>query len=365
MTAYQSPAMYAIVVWDWVLALPREVRFIWKTSWTPVKMAYLFCRYWVLIVVPYLLWAFCSNHPLSTCQRIYKIPVSLAMWNQVSAETILLIRTYAFFNRNNYVLAVLVTALCGLISYQLYVASSQMLLLPFVTPPFDVGPCFPMSRPHSADLLGFFIAPLMYDTVVTIMTIGKAIAIRRRSGGPSSRLVQTFLREGIFYYMLISIANLVNGIFYLQPKQVMSAICIPLSVMLGPVLACRLILDLRERGSETVSQSAGTIAFTAGTAGMNTSIKSSPGSPFSGLGFGFGPTRSSAKALVRPNGVLLSTIGSIPMTGIGLGSTSGLELDNLQTYKESDAERDAYKNMELGLGNTVSGIRVDVEKTTM
>lgn len=56
-----------------------------------------------------------------------QIPVSLAMWNQVSAETILLIRTYAFFNRNNYVLAVLVTALCGLISYQLYVASSQML----------------------------------------------------------------------------------------------------------------------------------------------------------------------------------------------------------------------------------------------
>lgn len=28
------------------------------------------------------------------------------------------------------------------------------------------------------------------------MTVGKAIAIRRRSGGPSSRLIQTFLREG-------------------------------------------------------------------------------------------------------------------------------------------------------------------------
>ena len=75
------------------------------------------------------------------------------------------------------------------------------------------------------------IAPLLFDTVVTFMTIWKAFTIRRRNGGPSSRLIQTFLREGtylhqcsdepdyvpifssyfvgVFYYILISIANLV------------------------------------------------------------------------------------------------------------------------------------------------------------
>lgn len=35
----------------------------------------------------------------------------------------------------------------------------------------------------------------------------------------------------------------------LQPNQAMSALNIPLSVMLTDILACRLILDLRERGS--------------------------------------------------------------------------------------------------------------------
>ena len=34
--------------------------------------------------------------------------------------------------------------------------------------------------------------------MVTFMTVGKAIIIRRRNGGPSSRLIQTFLREGKF-----------------------------------------------------------------------------------------------------------------------------------------------------------------------
>jgi hypothetical protein len=54
------------------------------------------------------------------------------------------------------------------------------------------------------------IAPLLFDTIVTIMTVMKAFNIRRHSGGPSSRLIQTFLREGVFYYILISIANLVG-----------------------------------------------------------------------------------------------------------------------------------------------------------
>ena len=47
------------------------------------------------------------------------------------------------------------------------------------------------------------------------MTICKAFYVRRRNGGPSSRLIQTFLREGVFYYLLISIANLVCP--YLSP----------------------------------------------------------------------------------------------------------------------------------------------------
>ena len=49
------------------------------------------------------------------------------MWNQVGAEAILLIRTYAFFNRNIYILILLVAALAGVVAYQLYVDTSQML----------------------------------------------------------------------------------------------------------------------------------------------------------------------------------------------------------------------------------------------
>ncbi|TFK30935.1 hypothetical protein FA15DRAFT_580312, partial [Coprinopsis marcescibilis] len=308
----------AVVLWDWIISLPREYRFVWRTRWTPVKLAYLFCRYWVITVVPYLLYCFVVDHPRATCEKIFKagwltmypqIPVALAMWNQVGSEFVLLIRTYAFFSRNSYVLWFLLSALSGVVAYQLYVDTTQMLLLPFFKPPFEKGPCFPMSKPRSAHLLGFFIAPLLFDTVVTLMTVWKAFNIRRRNGGPNSRLIQTFLREGVFYYILISIANLINGIFYLQPRQVISAINIPLSVMLGPVLACRLILDLRERGSETVSHSEGT-----GIAAFTTKSVTQHGSPYTPPGRrnkSGGGYRSRGMVSTLSSGVVLTTLGTI------------------------------------------------------
>ncbi|KIK49470.1 hypothetical protein CY34DRAFT_113970 [Suillus luteus UH-Slu-Lm8-n1] len=375
--------MYAVVVWDWAISLPREWQFIWKTHWTPVKTAYLFCRYWVIAVVPYLLYAFVTNHTEAECQRIYKIPVALAMWNQVGSESVLLIRTYAFFNRNNYLLAALICALAGVVGYQLFVDTSEMMLLPFVTPPFTEGPCFPISRPHSAHLLGFFIAPLLFDTIVTAITVWKAFAIRRRSGGPSSKLIQTFLREGVFYYILISIANLINGIFYLQPRQVISALNIPLSVMMAPVLACRLILDLRERGAETDSHSEGTgVSAFATKSGVALSNAGHRGKP--------GRRRHRGPGSTATSGVMLSTIGSIAPDleaadveldemhfelGMGYGGESTRSLGSVDNATPAPA----YNSIEMGFNarpgsatdesgaagmSAISGIRIDIEKTT-
>ncbi|EGO31001.1 hypothetical protein SERLADRAFT_444575 [Serpula lacrymans var. lacrymans S7.9] len=347
---------YAVVIWDWVISLPREWRFIWKSDWTPVKVAYLFCRYWVIAVVPYLLFAFVMNHTQEVCSKIYRIPVALAMWNQVGSESVLLIRTYAFFNRNIYILTFLICALSGVVSYQLYVDTSQMDLLGFVTPPF--------------------IAPLLFDTIVTSMTIWKAFTIRRRNGGPSSKLIQTFLREGVFYYILISIANLINGIFYLQPRQVISAINIPLSVMMAPVLACRLILDLRERGAETVSHSEGTgiAAFTT-----KSGVTSSNGHRGKSRGLGTRTARGQASTIT--SNVVLSTIGSLHDVeaadvelddmhfelGMGFGDESSKALD--ESVRATPAP--AYNSLEMGFHTSdhsedggVSGIRVDIEKTT-
>ncbi|KAG8946300.1 hypothetical protein FRC04_011930 [Tulasnella sp. 424] len=245
-------AFYAVCLWDWLVSLKREYRLIWQSKWSVIKVLYLLCRYWVLFVIPYVLWCFTQDHSLETCMKIYKSPVALAMWNQLWAEGVLLVRTFAFLGNKKTILIPLLVLLAGVVSYQLYVDNTQMTLLPFLDP--SGGPCFPTVRyvgsPH---IMLFFVFPLLYDTLVTGLTLWRALQLRRQSGGQGSPLLKTFVSEGLWYFVLISAANLCNAIFYWQPKQVMSALLIPLSVMFPDVLACRMILSLRERGMRHAS----------------------------------------------------------------------------------------------------------------
>ncbi|KAI0322072.1 hypothetical protein OF83DRAFT_1289573 [Amylostereum chailletii] len=319
-------SMYAIVVWDWITSLKRERTHIWKARWTTVKGLYLFCRYWVLCIVPYLLWCFTVDHTFETCQRIFKSPIGIAMWNQAAVEAILLLRTYAFFNRNKYVLVGLLAMLAGVLTYQLDVIIQHMFLrevfpdVAFIEG--DTGPCFPRSREGEAHILGFFVAPLAFDSIITIMTVGKAVYMRARHGA-SSHIIQVFLREGLFYYLLISIVNLINGIFYFQPEADMSAIMIPLTVMLGPILACRLILDIRERATDPVI----TASISAASSGSRRVVQ-------------LNKHRNNPGALSYDAG--------------NIGVATEIELGDVDTKLGG-----SYRSYDLGSSN---GIRVDIER---
>jgi hypothetical protein len=89
---------------------------------------------------------------------------------------VLLIRTYAFFNRNNYLLAALICALAGVVGYQLFVDTSEMMrmflsndgfnftlttppVLPFVTPPFVSHYCRSRQKSKTAGTDGRAMFP--------------------------------------------------------------------------------------------------------------------------------------------------------------------------------------------------------------
>lgn len=43
-------ALIGVVIWDWVLNLPRERKLIWKARWSVGKVAYLFVRYMTTVL---------------------------------------------------------------------------------------------------------------------------------------------------------------------------------------------------------------------------------------------------------------------------------------------------------------------------
>ncbi|KAG9019820.1 hypothetical protein FRB90_005968 [Tulasnella sp. 427] len=330
----------AVCLWDWLVSLPREWRLIWKSQWSVIKVLYLLCRYWVLLVVPYVLWVFTQDHSLEACMKLYKSPVALAMWNQLWAEGVLLVRTFAFLGNKKVILIPLLVCLSGVVAYQLYVDNTQMTLLPFLDP--AGGPCFPtvkyVGSPH---IMLFFVFPLLFDTLVTCLTLWRAWTLRRQSGSSGSPLLKTFVSEGLWYFLLISAANLCNAIFYWQPKAVMSALLIPLSIMFPDVLACRMILGLRERGVRHNGQS--TSAYNSRTARSGTKLSATNQ-----------PGKSAGATAVASNGGVVTKMGFnhelTTFNGNGVNTIAG------------DVKTIPYDMEDGPLDNGRSqGIRVDIE----
>ncbi|KAG9032525.1 hypothetical protein FRB95_001361 [Tulasnella sp. JGI-2019a] len=239
---------YTILVWELFVCLPREYRHMWRTKFSFLHLNYFLCRYWPLASVPGILYAYTVDHSLETCEKMLRIPAALVTLNQIAAEMILMTRTVAFLGHPYWVMILLPTCLICTLAYQFWVIFSPLVLLPFL-PPATSGPCFPMTV--NEEILGFFLSSFSFDALTTGLMLWWLFQLRLQEGSfTQSRLVHLFVSEGLWYFILVSTANLVNGILYAQPVKTLSGLMLPFSNMLPNVFACRLILDLREHGSQ-------------------------------------------------------------------------------------------------------------------
>ncbi|KAH8992580.1 hypothetical protein EDB86DRAFT_2830468 [Lactarius hatsudake] len=72
----QSPpflASYVVCFYDWVISLDQEVAFIYPAPWNVVKAAYLFCRYYPLVVAPFQFWGLVGDHEQRVCESYYRV----------------------------------------------------------------------------------------------------------------------------------------------------------------------------------------------------------------------------------------------------------------------------------------------------
>lgn len=131
----------------------------------------------------------------------------------------MLIRTHAFLGRKTWLLILMLSSLLTVFIYQLWALIANMDLLA-LGPPTVPSPCFPVAKPGTRHVMGFFVAPLIFDAAITGLSVYKALSMRWNlpwsKARESTSIVNTFINEGLFYFLLITTANLLNGIFYLQ-----------------------------------------------------------------------------------------------------------------------------------------------------
>ncbi|KAJ7258745.1 hypothetical protein B0H12DRAFT_1322527 [Mycena haematopus] len=284
---YVYLAGLVILVYDHLLTLGAEVKYVWLTKLRPSTCWFLALRYIGLVGnITMATWHFADlSHELDltallqSCIKLQWAWTFFIVLLETLIEVTLVLRVFAMYGLNKWILGVLLSA-TGFIF-----ASGLVAIVNYGKDPgrHDLVAAFngcATILPHSAAVLTAAVweATLMCDVLVFVLTVRKALA-QRSSILYSGSLIQTMVNDGSMYFGVIILSNLANVLsfyvsihefsqlqrrychsnFFLQFGDVLLAGLLSwFTTSLSLTLLSRLMLNLHDAGSvriHTIDQS--------------------------------------------------------------------------------------------------------------
>ncbi|KAF9230869.1 hypothetical protein BU15DRAFT_83075 [Melanogaster broomeanus] len=197
-------------LFDYVITIQEEARWVWGRSWDATRVIFMVSRY-----LPFPGTALIAYVALrSKSDRIRQLKVKFSAIHVIgiiASETLLILRTYAFWQRSK-------RLLYGLIAYgavttgaaiAMNLVPSQLLALEAVQQlPSDPSQpsCLLESSGHGALV---YVALLLYEIVILALMVYKRFHAYR---GSYTLIVRIIYRDGVFYALFIIFITLANVI---------------------------------------------------------------------------------------------------------------------------------------------------------
>ncbi|KAG1803987.1 uncharacterized protein BJ212DRAFT_952442 [Suillus subaureus] len=232
---YVNLGSLAILVFDYCITFSEEVRWTWFKPWDIPRIMFIISRY-----LPFAgagMTAYdairVSNQCASTVEG-YIIHVICI----VAAESLLVIRTWAFWRKSKRLLigllVYIVLSVAGAIAADLI----PTMLIPGEEPP--LGTCY-FESTRNAAIVYMFLA--VFDSVMLILTVYKWFHDYKDF---QSEIIVTLYHDGIFYMLCILAVTLANVICEGALPSAYSNLFDTLQVVSHSVLASRILFRLRQ-----------------------------------------------------------------------------------------------------------------------
>ncbi|KAJ3513293.1 hypothetical protein NLJ89_g3023 [Agrocybe chaxingu] len=220
---YCQIASYTALAYDIFITFPQELERIWKRKISGVSVLYLINRYGNLLEFIVVL----------VVDKLCTTPTGRGK----PSELIMILRTYALYNRSLWILIFLLLLLSCQISIAAWTVSASSSL--------DLPP--PLIGDHAC----LWIMYLVLDVCIFILTLWRTRIYLRSAS--RSRVITTFMRDGILFFFVITVIHLVNLItFYGDPTDVIQAAGVSFSQHLSSAMISRLVLNLRSGATTPV-----------------------------------------------------------------------------------------------------------------
>ncbi|KAF9460256.1 hypothetical protein BDZ94DRAFT_1266390 [Collybia nuda] len=202
---YYALAATAMLVYDTFLTFDREVDAIWRSQWTAVKALFFFNRYANIGAYVTSIVAINSTWPRDSCLRYVIFPGIFNLIQQVVIGSILMLYTYALFNRSKTVFAITFTVFL----VQIVVIGWSLGAITAVPLPRGFVGCIYAGKTGTGiRVQTSWIMQLVFISVAFGLMIWKAITLKKCQ--VRAPLVTIMTKDGLKYFGVIFTANFVN-----------------------------------------------------------------------------------------------------------------------------------------------------------
>ncbi|KAH8827701.1 hypothetical protein DL96DRAFT_1795821 [Flagelloscypha sp. PMI_526] len=246
-------ASLAILVWDWFITFIAEVRYVWLTRWSLGKILFFLTRYLPLSDVCLSIFVLQLMNPTedeTACQKPYLVIALLDVIGILVAQSILILRTWAIYDRNKWLLL-------GLSGFAVILGIyGGIAAIIFVNTIVWAGPKFAGVRGCNIITVdnrlvsGSYVGVMIFETTVFVATMVRALQRRRHSFG-SRLLIEVIFRDGLIFYLFIVSISILNVVVMYATSQEYTVVLVIFQRVMHSVGTGRILLHMRKRGARS------------------------------------------------------------------------------------------------------------------
>ncbi|KAI0089655.1 hypothetical protein BDY19DRAFT_993227 [Irpex rosettiformis] len=289
--SYTIAAFSTLLVYDFLLCLPDEVTLVWSRATNPRSWMYFLNRYLPFVDTFISLRLLTTIQPPDVCEREFKVVTWMIVVGVFIAESILMLRTYAIFERRKWMLILLCSLLAGIAIPSFVVVKLELDSVHYGFPRRGPYQGCTLIADTSVIIIVAYLLVLFSETVVFVLTLYKAI------------------KDWIIYYVytfLISFANVLVPI--VGPPELDNWLATPQRV-LHSIFCGRILLSILRNGNISATDTSNISGGTS-TGGSTLGFRKPGSLPIAGVG----RTMNSS----HTRGTVFSSVEDIDAGGGGL-----------------------------------------------
>ncbi|KAF9029125.1 hypothetical protein BDZ89DRAFT_1065648 [Hymenopellis radicata] len=246
--AYLSLVSFTILYYDWIITFGLEVERIWLHRDFSVGVLGFYINRYVgifghaVIIVEYFWTGFPPNKE-AVCHQMQRFHQYFALFVQLVVATMLIMRTYALYERSRKVLFLQVSVAFAVVAIGCYsIISGKKTALVHLVLPY-VGCPAGLSKDAAYRLGAAWTGMLVFDVLVFYLTLRKALILNRRGG---VNLLTVLLRDGSVYFGVMVMANIANILTFFLADVYLRGCGTTFTNVIASTMVSRLMLNLRD-----------------------------------------------------------------------------------------------------------------------